>query len=393
MINLKPTGKNILMSDQQKPYQQCSVSVMDTIADPDISFDENGISNYYQAHQKLSAEHLLTGEKGKKKLDELTGAIKNAGRNNSYDCIMGLSGGVDSSYVAWIAKQYGLRPLAVHFDNGWNSELAVMNIENIVNKLGFDLHTLVVNWDEFRDIQLSYLKVSVVDIEVPTDHAIGATMNKLALKHGIKYILSGSNINTESTMPRSWIFNKGDHRNLLSIHKKYGTIPIKTFPLNDTMLKKRANLSGISQVNILNYADYNKQKAKDTITAKLGWRDYGGKHYESLFTKFYQAYILPEKFKIDKRKPHLSAMIFSGQLTKEQALDELSRPLYEPEVFRREKEFFLKKLALTEETFQRIMQAAPQRHDHFDIELPLDERYKAIKPFKKIYRAFFPVKK
>ncbi len=175
---------------------------------------------------------------------------------------MGLSGGVDSSYVAWIAKQYGLRPLAVHFDNGWNSELAVMNIENIVNKLGFDLHTLVVNWDEFRDIQLSYLKASVVDIEVPTDHAIGATMNKLALKHGIKYILSGSNINTESTMPRSWIFNKGDHRNLLSIHKKYGTIPIKTFPLNDTMLKKRANLSGISQVNILNYADYNKQKAK-----------------------------------------------------------------------------------------------------------------------------------
>lgn len=367
-------------------YRQCSLSVMDTIQDPDINFDENGICNYYHEYKEGERKAVHKGEEGKRDLEQIVNRIKEDGKGKPYDCIMGLSGGVDSSYVAYLCKQYGLRPLAVHFDNGWNSELAVKNIESMVNKCGFDLYTLVVDWEEFRDIHLSYIKASVVDIEVPTDHAIGATLLKLALKHNIKYSLSGSNVYSEFVMPKSWIFHKGDHINLLDIHKKYGSKKVKTFPLNDTVLKKRVKYAGIQSVNILNYVDYNKQEAKKTIASELGWRDYGGKHYESLFTKFYQAYILPEKFKIDKRKAHLSTLIFSGQLTKNEALEELSQPLYEPSVFSQEKEFFLKKLSLSDNDWDTIMQTPRRSHYDFAIELPLDERYKLLKPAKYLYK-------
>ncbi len=367
-------------------YQQCSLSVMDTIQDPDISFDEKGICNYFYDYKIGEARSVHTGEQGQKDLEQIIKKIKEDGKGKPYDCIMGLSGGVDSSYVAYLCKQYGLRPLAVHFDNGWNSELAVKNIESMVNKCGFDLYTLVVDWDEFRDIHLAYIKASVVDIEVPTDHAIGATLMKLSLKHNIKYSLSGSNVYSEFVMPKSWIFNKDDHMNLLDIHKKYGSKKIKTFPLRDTMLKKRVEMANIQSINLLNYVDYNKQEAKKIITAELGWRDYGGKHYESLFTKFYQAYILPEKFKIDKRKAHLSTLIFSGQLTKDDALDALKQPLYESTKFQQEKEFFLKKLGLSESDWETIMKTPRRSHYDFEIERPLDERYKVLKPAKYLYK-------
>jgi N-acetyl sugar amidotransferase len=371
--------------NKEQPYKQCALSVMDTIADPDITFDEKGICNYYYDYQKGAEENVKKGEIGKQYLQKLVAKIKEEGKGKPYDCIMGLSGGVDSSYVAYLCKQHGLRPLAVHFDNGWNSELAVKNIESMVNKCGFDLYTLVVDWEEFKDIQLSYLKASVVDIEVPTDHAITAVLMKLALKHGIKYSISGINVNTEFILPKSWIFNKGDHINLQAIQKQYGTKKIKTFPLNDTILKKRYNWTGVQSVNILNYLDYNKQVAKNIITNELGWKDYGGKHYESLFTKFYQAYILPQKFRIDKRKPHLTNMIFSGEITKEQAEEELKKPLYTPAVFQQEKDFFLKKLCLSEIEWEIIMNTAPRSHYDFDTERPLDERYKILKPAKYLF--------
>ena len=365
---------------------------MDTIADPDISFDEKGISNYYYSYLQGVEHNVKKGSEGRSHLEKIVERIKQDGKGKPYDCIMGLSGGVDSSYVAYLCKQYGLRPLAVHFDNGWNSELAVKNIESMVNKCGFDLYTLVVDWEEFRDIQLAYIRASVVDIEVPTDHAIGAVLMKLALKHDIKYSLSGSNVYTEHVMPKSWIFNKGDHANLKDIHKKYGSKKIKTFPLNDTLLKKRVSWAGIQQVNILNYVDYNKYDAKKTISEELGWRDYGGKHYESLFTKFYQAHILPEKFKIDKRKAHLSTLVFSNQLTKAEAVNELNQPLYAPEVFQMERDFFLKKLGLSAAEWDKIMATPPRSHRDFEIEMPLDHHYKWIKPIKKVYRYFYPAK-
>jgi len=379
--------------DSKTQYQQCAISVFDNIADPLITFDKDGICNYYYDFKKGRDEHLKTGEQGKKELEQLIAKIKEDVKGNDYDCIMGLSGGVDSSYVAYLAHQYGLRPLAVHFDNGWNSELAVMNIQNIVSKCNLDLHTLVVDWEEFKDLQLAYLKASVVDIEVPTDHAIGATLAKLALKHKIKYMLSGSNVNTELIIPKSWIYNKSDYVNLLDIYKKYGTKKLKTYPLNNLILKRKSAMAGVQQLNILNYVDYDKSAAKEVITKELSWRDYGGKHYESRFTKFYQAYILPEKFKIDKRKAHLSNMIFSGQMTKEEALKELEEPLYTPEVFNEEKEYFLKKFDLTESEWQKIMDKPAVPHTSFATEQPLDVMYKWLGPFKKIYRLINPVKK
>jgi N-acetyl sugar amidotransferase len=368
------------MNRTDQPYRQCAATVMDTIADPDIRFDESGKCNYYHEFRKSEKDNVFTGEEGKKKLDYLVNSIMEDGRGKPYDCIVGLSGGVDSSYVAYKAKEFGLRPLTVHFDNGWNSELSVNNIENIVSKCGFDLYTLVVDWDEFRDIQLAYLKASVVDIEVVTDHAITATLFKLAKEHRIKYVLSGSNINTECIMPRSWIFNKNDHVNLLDIHKKFGTRPIKTYPVFDTYLKKYTNdILKAKWISFLNLIPYVKKDVKATITRELGWKDYGGKHYESIFTKFYQAYILPNKFKIDKRKPHLSNLIMSGQMTKDEAMHELSLPLYPEDQFRTDYEFVLKKFGMTHEEFDRIMKEAPRSHTEFKTELALHKRYPILK--------------
>lgn len=379
--------------NNERIYQQCSISVMDTIADKDIVFDDKGISNYYYEYKKAEAEHLITGEAGRKKLEAIAAEIKEAGKNQPYDCIMGLSGGVDSTYVAYLAKQLGLRPLAVHFDNGWNSELSVMNIENIVSKLGLDLFTYVINWEEFKDLQLSYLKASVVDIEAITDHAIFATLYRLAGEKNMKYILSGTNVQTENTLPKSWFFSKTDHINIQSIHKAYGTVPLKTFPFMDAKVKRYyQKIKGVRSVSVLNYTDYNKQAVKDLIQRELGWRDYGGKHYESIWTRFYQGYILPTKFKIDKRKAHLSDLIFGGQITKEEALAELQKPIYDSVQQKTDYEFVLKKFDLTEVEFEAIIQRVPRSHYDFDYEKPIDIRYPILKPVKYLYRKLFPVK-
>lgn len=360
---------------------------MDTIADPDIQFDENGVSQYYSEFQKALKQSVFTGDEGSQKLQELVDLIKKEGEGKPYDCIMGLSGGVDSSYVAYKAKEYGLRPLAVHFDNGWNSELAVKNIENIVSKLNLDLHTLVVDWEEFKDLQLAYLKASVIDIEVVTDHAISATLARLAKKHNIKFILSGSNVVTEFLMPKSWIFNKNDHINLLDIHKHFGEVTLKSYPLYDTWLKKySANVLQSKTVSFLNYIPYNKQMVKETITRELEWRDYGGKHYESQFTKFYQAYILPYKFKVDKRKPHLSNLICSGQITKEEALAELAKPLYNADEFEKDYDYVVKKFNLSRTAFNEIMQRPVKQHTDFKIETSIYQRYPILTPFRPLLR-------
>lgn len=360
---------------------------MDTIADPDITFDENGISNYYHAFKKAEREFVFTGAEGDRRLKDLVDKIKAEGRNKPYDCIMGLSGGVDSTYVAYQAKQLGLRPLAVHFDNSWNSELAVKNIENIVSRLGLDLYTLVVDWEEFRDIQLSYMKASVVDIEVVSDHGIFTTLYKLAKKYKIKYVLSGNNVATEYIMPRSWLFNKMDHVNLRAIHKRFGTVPLKTYPVYDTALKKYCHdILQIRTVTMLDYMPYNKKAVKELIAKELDWRDYGGKHYESLFTKFYQAYILPEKFHIDKRKAHLSTLICSGQMTKEEALKELAQPLYTPEALKLDYEYVLKKLGLSTSAFEAIMKLPPKKHTDYPIERGVFDRFPVLRPLKPLAR-------
>jgi N-acetyl sugar amidotransferase len=366
----------MVLHQEDAGYRQCTLTVMDNIADPDITFDERGICNYYYEYQAAAKADVLTGQAGKDKLDELVQRIRKDGQGSKYDCLIGLSGGVDSTYVAYLVKQLGLRPLAVHLDNGWNSELAVKNVENIITRLGFDLYTLVVNWEEFKDIQLAYLRASVVDIEVVSDHAIFATMYKLAKEQNIGYILSGTNIVTEYIMPKSWLYKKMDFANLNDIHRRFGKKKIRTYPTFD--FKKHVYYSAflkLTPISILNYVPYNKQEVKELIKKELDWRDYGGKHYESMFTKFYQAYILPEKFHIDKRKAHLSTLICSGQMTRQAALGELERPLYDPKELAGDKEYVLKKFGLSEEEFTAIMRQPPRKHQEFKTDENLKEGY------------------
>ena len=366
----------MIISEKDPKYKQCAKTVMDNIADPDIRFDKEGISNYVHDYEQTAKRGVFTGEAGIKKLEKLVTRIKKEGQGKRYDCLIGLSGGVDSTYVAYLAKQHGLRPLAVHLDNGWDSELAVKNVENIITRCGFDLYSLVVDWEEFKDIQLAYLKASVVDIEVVSDHAIFSTMYKLAKEHKTGYILSGTNIVTEHIMPPSWLYDKMDFANLKAIHAKYGKKKLRTYPFLD--FKKFIYYSVILKLNpisILNYVPYNKKAVKEIIQKELGWRDYGGKHYESQFTKFYQAYILPEKFHIDKRKAHLSTLICSDQITKAEALEELKKPLYEPLQLRSDKEYVLKKFGLSEQEFEKIMHLPVQKHTAFRSDRKLKEMY------------------
>lgn len=373
---------------ENRLFQQCSVSVMDTIADPDITFDEKGVCNYYYKYLEAERKFVNAGQEGENRLKAIITQIKKYGQGKKYDCITGVSGGVDSTYLALQAKKLGLRPLIVHFDNGWNSELAVMNIENIIRRLGFDLFTLVVDWEEFRDLQLSYLKASVVDIEVVTDHAIIGSLYKLAVSHDIKYILSGSNIVTENVLPPSWVWNKSDHINIKAIHKRFGTVKLRTYPFFNSRLKNYyTRVKGIETITLLDLMPYNKREVKKTITEELGWRDYGGKHYESIFTRFYQGYILPTKFGIDKRKAHLSNLIFSGQITKNEALRELNEPIYDHQQLKIDFEFVLKKFNLSEIQFNKILQQPPRSHRDYPYEeTNIWKKYPLLIPFRGIWR-------
>ncbi|MFM7856448.1 MAG: N-acetyl sugar amidotransferase [Flammeovirgaceae bacterium] len=384
----------MVFSREDPNYRICSLTVMDNIADPDIHFDKDGICNYVHDYRKVEKESVYQGDLGVNKLNQLANKIKKDGAGKDYDCLIGLSGGVDSTYVAYLVKKLGLRPLAVHLDNGWNSELAVMNIENIVKKLNIDLFTLVVDWEEFKDIQLAYLKASVVDIEVVSDHAIFATMYKLAKEKKIGYIISGTNVVTEHIMPPSWLYSKMDFANLKDIHRQFGRKKLKTYPIFD--FKKYVYYSSVLKlvpISILNYVEYNKAEIKQLISTELGWRDYGGKHYESVFTKFYQAYILPEKFKIDKRKAHLSTLICSGQITRDEALAELIKPLYEQRDLKSDREYVIKKFGMKEEDFDYIMKQAPRLHSDFKSDRHLKETYmNALKSTRKL-RKFLKLSK
>ena len=342
----------MIRSDNHPEYRQCVLSLMDNIADPDIVFDSEGASNYYHEFLQKKKQLVPVSEVAEMELLQMIDEITKAGKGQKYNCIIGVSGGVDSTYVAFKAKELGLRPLLVHFDNGWNSETAVSNINKTLDKLGFDLYTYVLDWNEFKDLQIAYFNSGVVDIEVLTDHAIIAVLHKIALKFSVSYILSGTNVATEATLPKSWIWNKTDHVNIRNIHKKFGTRKIKNYPFFDWQLKKTAQFKKVKVLPILNYLNYQKALAKKTIATELGWEDYGLKHGESVFTRFYQGFILPQKFAIDKRKAHLSDLIFSGQISKPEALELIKQTIYKPDELKRDMEFVLKKLDMTNSFFQ-----------------------------------------
>lgn len=342
--------------------QVCSRCVMDT-TDPEIIFDSKGVCNYCLYLEKLLPAFHFTEEQERTNLLEIKQQIKKD-KKGQYDVIIGVSGGVDSSYTVYLAHQMGLNPLCVHFDNGWNSAKAVSNIKKMVEKYGFDLETFVINWPEFRDLQRSFFKAGVIDIEMLTDHAIMATMFEIRKKHGIRYVLSGVNIRTENGMPNTWLWRKQDLVNIKDIQKKFGTIPIKAFPTMGSIrlkLSKLFNLGGV-YVEILNKINYNKQEAVKVLQSEFGWEDYGGKHYESTFTKFYQAYILPKKFNVDKKKVHLSALIRNNEITREEALKELEALPYDPADLKKDKSYVLKKLGFTEAEFDQLMTEKPKAH-------------------------------
>lgn len=350
---------------ESSPVVICKQCVMDTLGESEIVFDDQGVCEYCKSFRENEKIRMINEADRDELRKSIVEKIKIKGKRKKYDCIIGVSGGTDSTYVALKVKEWGLRPLAVHLDNGWNSELAVENIEKTLNKLDIDLYTHVIDWREFRNIQLSFLKASTPDIEIPTDHAINSILLKMAEKFGVKYVISGSNFNDEGAFPEAWAYGHLDFKYIKGIHKKFGTNPIKTYPyLTASQLLYKIGIKRIKVVAILNYMHFNKQEARDILTKELGWRDYGGKHNESLYTKFVQEYILPIKFGIDVRKPYLSAPVLRGQLSREEALKQLEQPIASDKSRQEQRTYFLKKMGISEAEFEEIMKAP--RKTRFD---------------------------
>jgi len=334
-------------------YRICSRCVMDT-TDPNITFDSHGQCNHCKKAEPR-------GDQKKRALERLLADIQREGLGRRYDCIAGVSGGVDSSNAVYHAKKLGLRPLAVHVDNGWNTEASTRNVRQLIDRLGLDLYTHTLDWGEFRDLQLSFLKASTPDAEIPTDHAIQAVLYQVAAREGVRYIIAGTNYNTESILPEAWSHGHSDWMYIKSVHRLFGSRTLKAFPhytlvqYLDYKFRRR-----IRWINFLDYLDYVRADAVRELTDELGLHEYGGKHRESLYTKFLQGYILPEKFGFDKRRAHLSSLICAGQIDREQALAELRRPAYDPSEVEADMEYVIAKLGITHDQFKNLMSAPPK---------------------------------
>jgi N-acetyl sugar amidotransferase len=346
-------------------YNRCNYCVMDT-SDIDIKFDESGRCNHCRGYFDKVKFQLIPDSEQNQQLKKLISEVKNSNIKGQYDCVVGVSGGVDSTYVALLAKDLGLRTLLVHLDNGWNSEISVKNVSNITKSTNFDLYTHVIDWNEFRDIQVSLFKASVVDIELATDHAIKATLFNIAAKFKVKFILNGGNVVTEAIMPPSWRHTKVDKSNIKDIHNKFGRVPIKTYPMSGIIQHQFYKyFSRIKTIQILNYYTFDRDYVVSRIKAELGWIDYGGKHHESIFTRFYQAYILPKKFNIDKRLAHYSNLICAGQLSRDDALEKLIEPVYDHALLDQDLVFVTKKLGFSESEFNDYLDKPARSHYEF----------------------------
>lgn len=349
----------------------CTRCIMDTSA-AGITFDDQGRCSYCSEFlARLSTTGLVAPQAQR---DSFLARVRKDGQGKEYDCIIGLSGGVDSSYALYLAVKNGLRPLAVHLDNGWNSELAVHNISTLVRTLNVDLYTHVIDWEENRDLQLSFFKANVIDIEMLMDNAMQALNYQMARNYKVKWILAGTNRSTEGMhMPMNWNWLKLDARNIRDIHKRFGTVPIKTHPLISVSgFVINRYLLGIRWTSFLDYFDYRKDEALAALKEEVGYRPYPYKHYESVFTRFYQGYILPRKFGVDKRKLHLSTLIATDQMEREEAALLMAQSPY-PDA-RQEQEdlaFVLKKLGFGREEFESYMATPAVPHDVYATEKPL----------------------
>ena len=341
-------------------YQICTNCVMDT-TDTKITFDANGVCDHCNDFYKNVRPNWHTDERGRAELEAIVTNIKKSGKGIDFDCLLGISGGVDSSYMLHIAvKEFGLRPLVFHVDGGWNSELAVNNIEVMIDKLGLDLYTEVINWEEMRDFQLAFIKAGVPHIDIPQDHAFIATLYNFANKYNIKYILNGGNISTECVRnPMEWLYYGTDMAQIKDIHRRFGTIPLKNYPLSPILKHKfyLRYIKGIKVVKPLNYFPYIKKEAVKLLSETYGWKEYPQKHFESRFTKFYEGYWLPLKFGYDTRKVQYSSLILTGQMTRDEALERLKVPPYDPETIADEFKYIATKLNITVEELRSYLNA------------------------------------
>lgn len=362
------------MINQEKRCVRC---VMDT-SDPFIVFDNKGICNHCKKFDEVTFKEWPLKERGQERLEEIIDKIKKDGEGKEYDCIIGLSGGLDSSYLAVFLKDYNLRALAVHVDAGWNSELSVYNIEQVVKHCGYNLHTHVINWSDMRNLQLAYLESGVCNQDVPQDHIFFSSLYHFATKNKIRYIISGGNISTESISPDSWHHSAMDSINIRSIYKKFGK-------------KKLENYKTISffqyyiyypffckmkTIRPLDFIDYNRKDALDTLKNKIGYKEYGEKHCESVFTKFFQNYYLPKRFGYDKRKLHFSSMILSGQIDRNEALKQLGETLYDEENLKQDFKYIAQKLKISEEKLKEFIELPPSSYSCYR---NWDSLYKIIK--------------
>jgi len=338
-------------------YQICTRCIMDT-TDPDIFFDAAGICSHCRRYEEIIGSESYLEKRKPGALDRLVAEIRHAGKGKRYDCIIGVSGGVDSTYTAYLTKRLGLRPLAVHLDNGWNSELAVSNIEKTLKTLCIELHTHVLDWESFRDLQVAFLKASTPDSEIPTDHAIAAVLYAAAAREGVRHVLSGVNTATEGGGVAAWSQGHADWRYIKGIHRRFGKRSIRAFPhYGPGRFFYYSVLRGIRFIPLLDYIDYSKQEAVATLKHELCWKEYEAKHYESIYTRFYQGYLLPVKFGFDKRRLHLSSLIWSGQLSRTAALAELDEDHYPRTLQKEDYVFVMKKLGLNEDEFAAILNA------------------------------------
>ena len=350
-------------------YQICTKTIMDT-SDPNIIFDENGISDYYHNFHNVMLPNWHTGERGMKELMAVAEKIKKEGVGKDFDCIIGVSGGLDSSYGVYMAKEImGLRPLIFHVDAGWNTQQAVGNIEKLVDGLGLDLYTEVINWEEMKDLQVAFLKSQISDQDLPQDYAFFSGLYKFARKNKIKYVLTGSNISTECCRePEEWGGYAGiDTRLVNDIHRKFGKKPLKTFPLVDILSYKLyyRYVLGMQVFKPLDMLPYIKEDAEKLLEEKFGWQRFQHKHHESRFTRFYEDYWLPKKFGYEKRRAHFSSLILTNQMTRDEALVRIAKPEMDEQFLKQEFEYVANKLDLTVEELQTIFEGSNKTYKYY----------------------------
>jgi len=365
-------------------YQICTRCIMDT-SDPEISFNQDGTCNHCTEFIKVRSHYSYKGRETDEALNQLVAHIKAKGNGKKYDCVVGLSGGIDSSYTAYMVKEKGLRVLGVHMDNGWDSPEAVSNIENIAKKLDIDYVSYVLDWEEFKKIQLAFLEASIPEVETPTDIAIMVALHEVAAKNNIKYILSGGNFATEGILPKFWHYNAKDVKYFSAIYKKFNGGGLKKFKMFGSFQETFYKLiKGIKIVYFLNYLPYKKDPAIKFLEKQLNWTYPGGKHHESIYTSFIHSYYLVKKFNIDYRRATLSSQICAGEIDRAQAIEQMKTKPYNDEKIEKDKIYIAKKLGVTVEEFDRLLSLKPYWYTHYpNNEKRLDLIYSI---YRKLYK-------